>query len=92
VKDLTAAILIALPVTRIVVLAGNESNIRVYVDCRSVNVRDSIDDVTVTESTLDEHERHLKWLLDAASSCNITLNKSETQHRSITLDVLGQCF
>ena len=63
-----------------------------YVDCRSVNVRDSIDDVTVTESTLDEHVRHLKWLLDAASSCNITLNESKTQHRVTTSDVPGQCF
>ena len=63
-----------------------------YVDCRSVNVRDSIDDVTVTGSTHEEDGRHLKRFLDAASTCNITLNESKTQHRVTTLDVPGQCF
>ena len=56
------------------------------------DVRDSIKDISVTESTLDEHERHLRRLLDAASSCDITLNESKTQHRVTTVDVPGQCF
>ena len=55
---------------RIVAFAANEINLRVCVLCRSVNVRDSIDDVAVTGCSLEEHDRNLKRLLDDASNCN----------------------
>jgi len=29
-----------------------------------------LNDVTVTGANLEKHDRNLKWLLDAASSCN----------------------
>jgi len=48
-----------------------------------------LDDLTVTGATLEEHDRNLKLLLDAASSCNITLNESKSQLRVRTLDMLG---
>ena len=56
------------------VLALKETNICVYVDFTSVNVRESIDDVTVTGTALEEHDRNPKLLLHAAFIWNITLN------------------
>jgi len=46
----------------------------VYLDGRSVKVRDSINDVAVTECTLEVQDRKLKRLLDDASISIVRLN------------------
>jgi len=78
------------------VLAVKETNICVYVDLRSVNVRESIDDATVTGTALEEYDRNPKLLLDAAFICNVTLNDCSSEDCVTTLYVLGvlrqSCF
>ena len=74
------------------VLAVKETNVCAFVDCRSVNVRESIDDVTATGTTLEEHDRNPKLLLDDAFICNVTLNDCSPQHCVTTFDVVGQSF
>jgi len=71
-------------------LEVKETSVCVYVDCRLVNVRESIDEVTVTGTALEERDRNPKRLLDAAFICNITLNECSSQHCATTLYVLGQ--
>jgi len=50
---------------------------------RLLKVYAYLDDLTVTGATLEEHDSNLKLLLDAASSCNMTLNESKSQLRVI---------
>jgi len=37
-----------------------------------------LDDLTVTEETLEEHDRNLKCLLDAAVECNLAINEEKS--------------
>jgi len=48
-----------------------------------------LDDITVTGSTVEEHDLNLKRLLDAAHACNLTLNEKKSKLRSTTIDMLG---
>jgi len=48
-----------------------------------------LDDKAVTGATLEEHDKNLKLLLDAADECNLTLNETKSKFRTTTLDMLG---
>nr|XP_026689430.1 uncharacterized protein zf(cchc)-8 isoform X4 [Ciona intestinalis] len=48
-----------------------------------------LDDITVTGSTLQEHDKNLNALLHAAQQDNLTFNEDKSKFRVTTLDLLG---
>lgn len=48
-----------------------------------------LDDLTVTGSTLEEHDENLKALLDAAERDNLTINEEKSRFRMTTIKMLG---
>ena len=48
-----------------------------------------LDDITVTSSTMEDHDLNLKRPLDAAHACNLTLNEEKSKSSSTTIDMLG---
>ena len=48
-----------------------------------------LDDLTVTGETIEEHDRNLKRLLDAAATCNLTFNEDKSKIRMTSLTMLG---
>ncbi|XP_026689427.2 retrovirus-related Pol polyprotein from transposon opus [Ciona intestinalis] len=48
-----------------------------------------LDDITVTGSTLQEHDKNLNVLLHAAQQDNLTFNEDKSKFRVTTLDLLG---
>jgi len=48
-----------------------------------------LDGLTVTGETIEEHDRNLKCLLDAAAECNLTINKERSKCRVTELKMLG---
>ena len=45
-----------------------------------------LDDLTVIGETLEEHDRNLRCLLDAAAPCNLTINEEKSISRNCTRD------
>jgi len=48
-----------------------------------------LDDLTVTVETLEEHDRNLKCLLDAAAECNLTINEEKSKFHVTEREMLG---
>jgi len=48
-----------------------------------------LDGLTVTGETLEEHDRNLKCLLDAAVECNLTIYEETSKFRVTELEMLG---
>ena len=48
-----------------------------------------LDDLTVTGSTLQEHDENLKALLDAAKRYNLTINEDKSKFRMTKINMLG---
>ena len=48
-----------------------------------------LDDITVTESTENEHDINLQKLLDAAKADNLTLNQDKSKFKVTSLNLLG---
>jgi len=45
--------------------------------------------VTITGETLEEYDRNLRCLLDAAAACNLTINEEKSKFRVTELEMLG---